>query len=111
MKLLALAAVFALAVSSPVLADDTVARATDHEAAHAVTVRQDGLNLDTDADAAVMLTRLRSASMRACDMPEIDQPGPALRRAIAQCRADAVARAVQELDAPRVTQAYLASAR
>lgn len=111
MKSLALAAVFALAVSSPVLADDTVARATDHEAAHAVTVRQDGLNLDTDADAAVMLTRLRTASMRACDMPEIDQPGPALRRAIAQCRADAVARAVQELDAPRVTQAYLASAR
>jgi UrcA family protein len=74
----------------------------------AVPVRYADLDLSRADDAAALLSRLRSAAGRACAIDEVRRPGAALSRAMQDCREEAVARAVAQLNSPELTRLYAA---
>lgn len=93
----------ALLFATPAMADP---QSTD---GRVVSVRHDRLELTQEADAALMLARLERAAAMACQTPELRRAGPAARRALETCRLDAVAQAIQALDAPLVTDLHARS--
>lgn len=108
MKTWMLAAALALGLGATAYAEPGGAR---HEDAHAVSVQHAQLDLAQREDAALLLSRVRLAAARACDVPYVSRPDARLRQAIAECRADAVANTVERLNQPELTRVYLASAR
>jgi UrcA family protein len=72
----------------------------------AISVAYADLDLSSQDDAAVLLGRLRLAAARACEVREVRQPGPTLRRAIAACRDAAMSEAVAGIDAPELTRLH-----
>ncbi len=97
------ALVLLCAAGAPACAEEA---AQAGEPARAASVRQNDLDLTTDRGAGIMLQRLHHAANAVCDAPEINRPSPATRRAMEACRQDALAEAVQLLDAPAVTRLY-----
>jgi UrcA family protein len=77
----------------------------------AISVAYADLDLSRRDDASVLLGRLRLAAARACEVREVRQPGPTLRRAIAACRDEAVTQAVASIDAPELTRLYIPARR
>jgi UrcA family protein len=77
----------------------------------AISVAYADLDLSRREDASVLLGRLRLAATRACEVREVRQPGPTLRRAIAACREEAVTQAIASIDAPELTRLYIPARR
>jgi UrcA family protein len=77
----------------------------------AISVAYADLDLARRDDAAILLGRLRLAATRACEVREIRQPGPTLRRAVAVCREEAMTAAVASIDAPELTRLYVPARR
>jgi UrcA family protein len=76
-----------------------------------VTVKYADLDLDTRADARVMLTRLQKAAFRACGgdprlHPDYSFMWPYLEKVYQDCRNDAVSRAVGAVNAPLLTEVH-----
>lgn len=77
--------------------------------APSVSVAYADLDLSDPRDAARMLKRIRHAAVEACRQGFAGHDADAVI-AFEACRRDAVERAVQGLNAPRVSQAYAAKA-
>ncbi len=106
MKRFVIATVLAISVSaSPVLAEE----ARHNQDARLVTVSHSDLDLSRADDAASLLSRLRYAATRACEVEGVRSESPALRRAVEQCRTDAVAEAVAQINSPPLTRLHQAS--
>jgi len=103
MKKLLAAGLSVALLAAPVWADTFAG-----ENPRAVPVAYQDLDLRQSQDAATMLSRLRTATARACEMRELAQPGPTARRAIRACRDDALETAIRELNEPEVTRQHQA---
>jgi UrcA family protein len=70
-------------------------------------VRYDDLDLTAPGDARTMLGRIRKAAAQACGLNPLMQGNDiAAIELFEACRADTLARAVRQLDAPEVTAAF-----
>lgn len=99
------AAVLGAMIAAPASARE--ASASDQ--ARAIPVNYADLDLQQSTDAEALFSRLRYAASRACEA-QFSQPGPAARRAIAACEAQALDAAVTRLNQPELTRLH-ASAR
>jgi UrcA family protein len=72
-----------------------------------VVVKFADLDLATDAGATALLRRIEAAAEQICGNPRGLQPLDRLVR-VQQCNAQAIARAVTDLGAPKVTLVYRA---
>lgn len=72
----------------------------------AVPVRYTDLDLSQRADAEALLSRLRYAAMRACEVNAVSRPGPRLRRAIEECRTAALDDAVDDAGSTELSQLH-----
>lgn len=104
---LALASLLAMGIGPAAAKELTSADARPR----AISVAYADLDLSRPEDASVLLGRLRLAATRACEVREVRQPGPTLRRAIATCRDAAVTEAVAGIDAPELTRVYASNRR
>lgn len=98
----ALAGLVALGLAGIAAAEERPLAPTERVA----PVRQNDLDLTSERDASIMLQRLRRAAGSVCDAPELTNPTPATRRAMAACREEALNEAVRLLAAPRVTRLH-----
>lgn len=98
----ALVCLAALGLAGAATAEERTAAAT----ARVAPVRQADLDLSSERDAKIMLQRLRRAAGAVCDAPQLTNPSPATRRAMAACREEAHGEAVRLLDAPMVTRLH-----
>ena len=76
-----------------------------------ITVTYGDLDLGTLTDARVMLTRLEQAAKRACGgdprlNPDYNLTFQSLEKTYQECRSDAVARAVVEVNAALLTELF-----
>lgn len=102
--LAALACLGAVGVPGSAAADERPAAPAERVA----PVRLNDLDLSSERDASIMLQRLRRAATSVCDAPELNNPSPATRRAMAACRQEALNEGVRLLAAPAVTRLHLA---
>jgi UrcA family protein len=102
MKRMILAAAMVLALgAAPALAkEDTSAEARP------VPVNYSDLDVSQTSDAQALLSRLRNAAMRACEVNASARPGPSLRRAIEECRAATLDDAVQTANSAEVSRLH-----
>lgn len=96
-----------LAAASPALAQQQPAQAQTDDA-RAVPVRFTDLDLNQTRDAQAMLSRLETAATRACAVTETDRLNASARRAVDECRQDAVHHAVARIAAPELTRLHAA---
>ena len=98
-----IAAAFGAACALALLPTPGFARIADET--RSVAVHYSDLNLNTEAGASALYSRLVIAARNACDDPativDINQ-----MRTIEECRKDALADAVYRVDSPLVTQAF-----
>ena len=80
--------------------------ATPDEAAPTVRVSYHDLNLSTDEGTAALYGRIVSAAYKVCQVSDIRDLHQAA--AAAQCREQAIARAVRDIDNPRLAAVYSA---
>lgn len=103
-----------LAASSPPL-DEPLDQVSDRmDTIGTISVPYHDLDLRKEGDARKLLTRLERAAVRACGgnptWHPMYQVAPAHTVAVyKECRRDAVARAVERIDAPTLTQAFAAA--
>lgn len=97
------AAALGAAVSAPVSAKEL----SSADEARAIPVRYADLDLQQTSDAAALFSRLRYAASRACEA-QFAQPGPAARRAIQACEAQALEAAVTRLNQAELTRLHAA---
>ncbi len=83
----------------------------DANAQQLFSVNYEDLDLSRSEDAEMMLSRLRYASMRACEDEAVTRPHVSARRAIQECRAQAVRDAVAKINAPALHRAYAEAQR
>ena len=62
------------------------------------------LNLDTEADAATLLGRIKSAARRVCGVNQVSILPLALQYELQVCAKEATARAVNDVNAPLLTR-------
>ena len=106
-RFFAAALLFGALGASPALADQVATTGAETSAQERLIVVQHGdLDLSQQDDAAALLSRLRYAAMRACEVSAIERPGASLRRQIRQCQDAALGEAVAETNAPAVAQLY-----
>lgn len=74
-----------------------------------VPVRYADLDPQQTADASALLSRLRAAAERACGNDAVDRPSPQARRALAECRTQALDTVVARINEPELTRLYAAS--
>lgn len=110
MKHFVLAAVFALALGAqPAAANEVMMTALGDDApqqARARPVSYSDLDVSRDADAATLMSRLRYAAMRVCEIKETEQLQPAARRNERNCRADSLASAVADVRSPALSRLH-----
>lgn len=106
-RIMLAAALFLAAGVATAAAEDAVQDADSR----AVPVNFADLDLDRSADAASLLSRLRYATMRACDVDELSRLSPSTRRAVEACRNEALAEAVAKIDNPELTRIYASERR
>ena len=96
---------FALTLAAFAMASAAVAPASaqPRDTAPAITVEYDDLTLSSRSDAEDMLGRLEVASRRVCATAGHGMRGVARFQARQTCEAEALNRAVAQLDAPVVT--------
>jgi UrcA family protein len=93
----------ALAVfATPALAEDQAQEGQ----ARAVPVSYLDLDIEHADDAQALLSRLRYAATRACEVSAEVRPGPALRRRVEECRSAALDEAVAQADSAEVTRLH-----
>lgn len=73
----------------------------------AAQVQTADLNLADQADVTTLLGRIGVAANRACEPDAAYRPSTVERRAVRVCREQAVARTVEQINAPALTQMYL----
>ncbi|HKP78782.1 MAG TPA: UrcA family protein [Phenylobacterium sp.] len=97
MKLIAVSALFAVALAAPAVAQPTVTTS--------IAVSPAGLDLSAPAGAALMASRLDRAAVRACGASEfsVRDHQQAVRRSA--CYRDALGQALSTLNAPAVSAA------
>lgn len=98
----ALVCLAALGLAGAATAEERAAAAAERVA----PVRQADLDLSSERDATIMLERLRRAAGAVCDAPQLTNPSPATRRAMAACREEALNEAIRLLAAPMVTRLH-----
>lgn len=109
MKRVVLSALAVLALGGVAAADEL---RVSGDGVRTVPVQYADLNLDAREDAASMFSRLRYATLRACESSElVANPNATERREARQCRQAALQQAVAELDAPEVTRLFAAQTR
>lgn len=110
MKHFVLAAVFAFALGAqPAVANEVMMTALGNDApqeARARPVSYSDLNVAQAEDAALLMSRLRYAAMRVCEIKETEQLQPAARRNERTCRAESLASAVADVDSPALRQLH-----
>ncbi|MEZ5994308.1 MAG: UrcA family protein [Hyphomonadaceae bacterium] len=96
-----------IAAGFALMASAGVAAAQGQDApAQAISVNYEDLDLNRTEDAASLLSRLRYAAMRACEVDAMQRPGPAARRAINECRNAALEQAVADANEPELARLY-----
>lgn len=74
-----------------------------------VSVRYADLDPQQTTDASALLSRLRAAAERACGQDAVERPSPQARRAMHECRAEALDTVVARINEPELTRLYTAS--
>ena len=99
-------ALAALGFGLTTTADATTARAVDVNGAEIArtTVHYGDLDLKTHQGANELYSRLNMAAVRVCE--DVMEPYVRMTRAFEDCRHEALSSAVQEINAPLVTQTY-----
>jgi UrcA family protein len=87
----------------------SLAHARDAHDPAAVTVRYTDLNLATDAGNATLYARLESAARKVCAPSDIRDLGQ--MAAASTCQHQAIARAVQNVNSPKLAAVYAARVR
>jgi UrcA family protein len=100
-------AIAALTITVLIPVATALAAAPAAETMPQVVVKYADLDLATDAGAATLLHRIEGAARQVCGNPRELQP---LERSqlVKHCNAEAIARAVTEVGAPKVTLVYRA---
>ncbi len=107
MKTLTTAVLTALTACVAIVPTLAHARAANEPAA--VTVRYTDLNLGTDAGNAALYARLESAARKVCAPSDIRDLGQ--MAAASACAHQAIARAVQDINSPKLAAVYAARVR
>ena len=97
----------ALLLAAPAFAQP----ANNDAQANAVPVSYADLDLTQEADAQMLLRRLRHAASAACESQVAASGNARLARAIDRCRSDALEYAVARLDHPELTRLHAAERR
>jgi UrcA family protein len=98
--ILAVAMVLAMGAAPALAKDDTSAEA------RAVPVSYSDLDVSQTSDAQALLSRLRNAAMRACEVSATSRPAPSLRRAIEECRSATLDSAVADANSTEVSRLH-----
>jgi UrcA family protein len=71
-----------------------------------VTVRYGDLSLNVEHDAERLYARLHRAAEKVCNADDVDAVFPEVRAAIYACEQGAIARAVAQVNSPKVTAEF-----